>query len=110
MDGQIYFKLHQVDKFHKFTFKIYRRASHNNSICAAGTPCLSGHSPIDERRIRCFRYTATSFLKGDSMKWFDEILQDLIEKFGEENITKNVDKLIIKIGSLFSKTCLLFGA
>jgi hypothetical protein len=44
------------------------------------------------------------------MKWFDEILQDLIEKFGEENITKNIDKLIIKIGSLFSKTCLLFGA
>ena len=36
----------------------------------------------------------TSFLKGNSMKWFDEILQDLIEKFGEEKVTKNVDKLI----------------
>ena len=28
------------------------------------------------------------------MKWFDKILQDLIEKFGEEKVTKNLDKLI----------------
>jgi len=28
------------------------------------------------------------------MKWFDEILHDLIEKFGEEKVTKNLDKLI----------------
>jgi len=28
------------------------------------------------------------------MKWFDKILHDLIEKFGEEKVTKNLDKLI----------------
>lgn len=28
------------------------------------------------------------------MKWFDDILQDLIEKFGEENVVKNLDKMI----------------
>jgi len=28
------------------------------------------------------------------MKWFNDILQDLIEKFGEEKVTKNLDKLI----------------
>jgi hypothetical protein len=28
------------------------------------------------------------------MKWFDDILQDLIEEFGEENVFKNIDKLI----------------
>lgn len=28
------------------------------------------------------------------MKCFDDILQDTIEKFGEENVVKNTDKLI----------------
>jgi len=28
------------------------------------------------------------------MKWFDDILQDLIEEFGEENVVKNLNKLI----------------
>lgn len=51
MDGRIYFKLHQVDKFHKFTFKIYRRTLHNNSIYAAATPCLSGHLPESNKGL-----------------------------------------------------------
>lgn len=28
------------------------------------------------------------------MKWFDDILQGLIEEFGEENVVKNLDKMI----------------